>query len=248
VVDNSLMQIFTDKIKGKQLPPMTHDGAIGHWLEAQFGVSANNDDAADWFGYELKTGKSKTTFGDWSADWYLWKVPNSGISSRDTFLQTFGTQSRPDRPGRYSWSGRVFPKVNVYNKYGQIMQVEANSDITIYYSYSMDGRFDKQNIVPTILQRDNVELAKWYRSTLEPRVNRKFGQNGWVKFVQNGGIINGMIIGGPMYFNQWIGYVRTGEIFLDSGMYYDPNKPNIRPYSNWRAANNFWERLAIEHV
>jgi hypothetical protein len=59
MVDNSLMRIFIDKIKGKQLPPMSHDGAIGHWLETQFGVSANNDDAADWFGYELKQVNQK---------------------------------------------------------------------------------------------------------------------------------------------------------------------------------------------
>ena len=248
MVDNSLMQIFTDKIKGKQLPPMTHDGAIGHWLEAQFGVSANNDDAADWFGYELKSGKSKTTFGDWSADWYLWKIPNSGISSRDQFLQTFGTPSRPDRPGRYSWSGKVFPKINMYNEYGQIMRVEENLDITIYYSYSRDGRFNKHEIIPQKLRNEKLELAKWYRSTLEPRVIRKFGQKGWVKFVQNRGVIESMLIGPPMNYIQWIEYVKTGEIYLDSGMYYDPHKPNIRPYSNWRANNNFWNLLAIERI
>ena len=91
-------------------------------------------------------------------------------------------------------------------------------------------------------------LAEWYGNTLKSRVNRKFGQNGWVKFVQNGNVITGMMIGGPMYFEEWIQYVKTGEIFLDSGMYFDPKKPNNRPYSNWRAANNFWEGLANKFI
>jgi hypothetical protein len=248
MVHDELVRIFHERIKGKVLPELTHDGSIGHWIESQFGVSANRDDTADWAGYELKSGKSKTTFGDWSADWYLWKDGNLEIPTRDVFLQTFGTMSRLERPGRYSWSGRVFPKVNGYNEYGQVMVVESTSNIKIYYDYSKDCRPEKSRIVPQSLQQDKVVLAEWYRSTLEPRVNRKFGQNGWAKFVQNSGVITGMIIGGPMYFNEWIGYVRTGEVYLDSGMYYDPHKPNNRPYANWRASNNFWEGLAIEFI
>jgi len=243
-----LKRIFHERIKGIPLPESSHDGSIGHWIESQFGVSANRDDSADWAGYELKSGKSKTTFGDWSADRYLWRDGEPDIPSRDVFLQVFGTQSRPDRPGRYSWSGRVFPTVHGYNEYGQMMVVEPSLDIRIHYSYSMDRRRDKATTVPLSLQRDDVILAHWYRDTLEPRVNRKFGQNGWVKFVQNGGVITGMMIGGPMYFDEWIRHVGTGEVYLDSGMYYDPIRPNNRPYANWRAANSFWEELAIEHV
>ena len=245
---DELIRIFHERIKGKVLPKSTHDGSIGHWIESQFGVSANRDDAADWAGYELKTGKSKTTFGDWSADQYLWQSGVTDVPTRDVFLQIFGTKSRPDRPGRYSWSGRVFPTVHGHNDYGQKMVVEPTLDIKIYYDYSKDYRSDKSTIIPYSLQRDGVVLAEWYSSTLESRVNRKFGQNGWVKFVQSSGIIDSMIIGPPLTFNEWINYVKTGEVYLDSGMYYDPHKPNNRPYANWRASNKFWEQLSLESV
>ena len=236
--------IFRERIKGKILPELKHDGSIGHWLESQFGVSANRDDSADWHGFELKTGRSKTTFGDWWADYYLWQTDNYDVTNRDVFLQIFGTKSRADRPDRYSWSGRIFPNVHQYNDYGQKMTVESNLDVTIYYNYSKDTRENKSEIIPISLQHDGVILAKWYRSTLETRVNRKFGQNGWVKFIQSKKVFTEMIIGPPLTFIEWIEYVKTGEIYLDSGMYHDPHKPNNRPYSNWRASNKFWEKLA----
>jgi hypothetical protein len=128
------------------------------------------------------------------------------------------------------------------------MVVEQSLDITIYYNYSRDLRPDKSEIVPSGLQVDDLVLAVWHKSTLENRVSRKFGQRGWVKFTQKKGVIDGMIIGPPITYQKWIQYVKTGDIYLDSGMYYDPNKPNNRPYANWRASNTFWERLADESI
>jgi hypothetical protein len=244
---DDLVVIFRTKIKGKKLPAMTHDGSIGHWLERQYEVNANADIDADWKGFELKSGKTKTTFGDWSADRYLWQVHDSGISSRDDFLQIFGTQSRADRPGRFSWSGSVFPTVRGFNAYGQVMHVDANLDVVIYYDFTKDQRPDKHSIVPQQLQQ-TVELARWSCTTLEARVERKFGQRGWAKFELSGGVINSMIIGPPMSYLQWIQGVQAGHIFLDSGMYFDPVKPNNRPYSNWRAVNGYWESLAIQRI
>ena len=49
-----------------------------------------------------------------------------------------------------------------------------------------------------------VELARWFSSTLEARVTRKFGQRGWVKFELHRGVINSMIIGPAMSYSQWI--------------------------------------------
>ena len=245
---SELISIFHERIKGRTLPPLEHDGSIGHWIENQFGVSANADDSADWFGYELKSGKTKTTFGDWSADYYIWKDPDSGIHSRDDFLIMFGTQSREDRPGRYSWSGRVFPTVHGYNEYGQIMEVDFNDDIVINYDFSMDDRVDKYSIIPLHLQSGIVELARWDSYTMEARVSKKFGQREWAKFEISGGVVDSMLIGPPMTFAQWINDVRTGEIFLDSGMYFDPIKPNDRPYSNWRANNGYWDSLAVDRI
>ena len=40
--------------------------------------------------------------------------------------------------------------------------------------------------------------------------------------------------------------MKTGDIFFDSGMYFDSDKPNNRLYSHWRASQNFWNNLLIE--
>ena len=235
-------------MRGKPLPPKTHDGSIGHWLENQFGVSANNYIVADWNGYEIKTGKTKTTFGDWSASSYLWKIPNSPIKSREEFLKIFGTQSNASSPNRYSWSGRSFPTVKDDNSVGQIIVVEANDDIQIKYDFSKDKRTNKSEFIPESFQRDGVILARWNHQKLKTNVNKKFGQKGWVKFVAKKGCISEMIIGPPLQFEEWIEHVKSGNIYLDSGMYFDPDKPNDRPYSNWRAPNSFWESLQVKRV
>ena len=71
-----IIELFRTNVKGKS-PNVEgknerHDGRKGHWLEQQFGVTANADNEADLFGYELKNETtSKTTFGDWSANIYV---------------------------------------------------------------------------------------------------------------------------------------------------------------------------------
>lgn len=77
-----IIELFRKNVKGKS-PNVEgknerHDGRKGHWLEQQFGVTANADNEADLFGYELKNETtSKTTFGDWSANIYIFlPAPN----------------------------------------------------------------------------------------------------------------------------------------------------------------------------
>ena len=240
-----LVSIFQHRIKGAKLPVLSHDGSIGHWIEKQFGISANADNAADWNGYELKSGSSKTTFGDWSADYYLWNT--SSDFSRTEFLKIFGTKSRLDRPNRYSWSGTVFPKSSCTNSYGQCIVADIEKGISIYYDFSKDNRKNKHDIVPAEFQDHVIELAHWSKEGLQRRIRDKFGQKGWVKFVKQNGTFDQMWIGGPIHYDDWINSVKNGDIFLDSGMYYDPDKPNNRPYSNWRASNSFWLSMA-KHI
>ena len=260
-----LINLFQTKIKGKRPEKSItgHDGSIGHWIERQFNLKANNYSEADWHGYELKTGSSKTTFGDWTALRYLWHRPlESGINSRNHFIRIFGSKSRSDRPNRYSWSGKSFPKVGQINSSGQTMEIDDKGNISAIYFYSKDQRFTKDNIVPEPCKEDNVELAFWkvedtvdnktgkvQKKGLRNLVNDKFNQKGWVKFVANKqNVFTEMWIGGPFNFNDWIINVKKGIIYLDSGMYYDPDKPNNRPYSNWRASNSFWKTIAKDIV
>jgi hypothetical protein len=48
--------------------------------------------------------------------------------------------------------------------------------------------------------------------------------------------------GKPITFESWIDLVAEGVVFFDSGMY----QGNSRPYSQWRALNDFWDSLIIE--
>ena len=112
---------FNQHVKGKKSDTtqsnQKHDGKEGHWLETQMGIRHNGDNAPDLFGYEMKnqTTSGKITFGDWSADEYIF-IPNKRINdtnktfqfSRNNFLDIFGklNQKKGNRP---SWSGEPCP-------------------------------------------------------------------------------------------------------------------------------------------
>ena len=115
---------FNQNVKGKKSDTtqnnQKHDGKEGHWLETQMGITHNGDNAPDLFGYEMKnqTTSGKITFGDWSADEYIFlhgrgknkinSVNNDFQISRDEFLKIFG---KPNilKNNRLSWSGSPCP-------------------------------------------------------------------------------------------------------------------------------------------
>ena len=143
---NMTYQIFEDEHYY-----VCHDGREGNWLEEQFGKHPDADNHADFFGYELKNQTtSKTTFGDWSANRYIFKTgpyvdcfekPQFG-TKQDIFCQTFG-KPNAEKEGRCSWSGSPCPKIGDYNDYGQKLVIEPNNDIVAIYSYSQDKRTNK---------------------------------------------------------------------------------------------------------
>ena len=58
-----IIDLFRKNVKGKS-PNVEnrnprHDGKKGHWLEEQFGISANADNEADLWGYELRCSKEE---------------------------------------------------------------------------------------------------------------------------------------------------------------------------------------------
>ena len=73
-----IIKLFKENVYGRS--PKTddfnqrHDGKAGHWLERQMGIAANANNEPDLYGYEMKNSTgSKTTFGDWSANYYIFK-------------------------------------------------------------------------------------------------------------------------------------------------------------------------------
>lgn len=260
-----LIELFRTQVKGKR-PDVTgrnnlHDGREGNWLEEQFGKSPDADNHADFWGFELKNEtSSKTTFGDWSANRYIFKtsqyaklfeIPAIG-TPQDVFCQFFG-KPNPEKGGRYSWSGSPVPHLDAYNSFGQIMIIEKNLDIVILYSYSKDQRSNKSKIIPLQLQKDNLELARWFGTTspstcrgdkcLQEKLEDKFNQYGWFTCKKdNTGRYAKICFGAPINYRTWIQLVRKGVVFFDSGMY----QGNKRPYQQWRANNNFWDSLITE--
>lgn len=238
-----IVTIFEKKVKGKKSDTVTsnknHDGKEGHWLETKMGISHNASNAPDLHGFEMKNQtRSKTTFGDWSANHYIFKDKAYGIT-RDDFLKIFGMPN-PLKKGRFSWSGKPCPKVGKFNVCGQIMKVDKENNIIAVYDYSRDSRPDKARLVPKVMQKKNLVLAKWDASVMAQKLERKFNKLGWFQCKKDSkGVYSGIVFGEPILFENWINGVRKGSVFFDSGMYLGNN----RPYSQWRADNKYWDDL-----
>lgn len=244
--ETEIVSRFMNNVYGKS-PDLTgfnvnHDGSEGHWLERQMGIVANCYNEPDLLGFEMKNNtSSKTTFGDWSADYYLFKDSLSGIN-RNEFISIFG-KPNPLKNNRYSWSGTPIPTINHRSSYnGSYMNIDQQGNIYICYEYSFDPRNDKDIIIPQNLKNGIVILAKWSRDNLETKLSNKFGGNGWFKCYKNkNGIYYRIAFGAPMIFDNWLNLIRQGIVFFDSGMY----QGNSRNYSQWRANNHYWEGLIV---
>ena len=90
------------------------------------------------------------------------------------------------------------------------------------------------------MQKNNLIIAKWNADSIKNKLERKFNVKGWFRCLKNKEEIYSKIaFGKPINFNNWIKGVKKGEVFFDSGMY----QGNIRPYSQWRANNTYWDSL-----
>lgn len=245
-VKNEIIDLFNSKIKGR-VPYLSgsnvrHDGKCGHWLEREMGLTPNGNNCPDFKGYEMKTGtKSKTTFGDWSPDYFIYKDPNFGAIGRSAFLKTFG-KPNPKKNNRFSWSGLPAPKVQYINDFGQILVIDSDNNILAKYHFSQDKRPDKSKIIPESMQIENLVIARWDKDSISRKLETKFNQKGWFKCnVDNQGRYVSIVFGAPLTFTRWINLVRKGVVFFDSGMY----DGNPRPYANWRAKNNHWDDMIV---
>ncbi len=253
-----IIELFKSRVKGRK-PDLSqytikHDGKAGHWLEKQMGLKQNASNTPDIYGYEMKnqTSSGKITFGDWSADEYIFKhgqpnkIHNTNRDyniSRDDFLRIFG-RPNPKMSNRLSWSGSPCPSyINERNSYGQILEIDENQDIIISYSYSKDNREYKRQIVPIEMQKEGLILARWYRDSIKKKLEDKFNQQGWFTCKKNReGIYESIHFGKPMNFESWIGLFKNREILFDSGMHYG----NKRNYSQWRAMQGVWDKLIVD--
>lgn len=266
-VKREIKRLFDLNVRGRnpdeelQLTHPRHDGSRGHWLQEQFGLQADAANAPDFRGFELKDSThSKTTFGDWSADQYIFfshdrcalsaevasKCSKCRLSemTRQEFLRSFGAPNTA-KSGRYSWSGAVFPKIGISNYAGQEMRINSDLSIEITYTFEQDLRTDRFAIISDHFRRGQIRLALWKSASLRKRLENKFSEFGWFKCVRefnNSGPYVGIKFGQPIMYESWIKRVADGTVYLDSGMY----EGNSRKYSQWRANNSFWDSLVEE--
>ena len=244
---------FNKYVRGK-IPDVSllnkgHDGKEGHWLETQMGIDHNASNSPDIDGFEMKNStKNKTSFGDWSADYYIFEDTNffpkdKRSINRDKFITIFGA-SNPKRDGRYSWSGKPVPKVDHFNEFGQKLVIDAGNNILAIYSFSADQRKDKKKNVPSHMQKENLILARWDVKSISDKVDSKFNKLGWFKCEKDRATkaYTSIVFGKPIPFKNWINDVKRGTIYFDSGMAVGRS----RHYSQWRAGNSYWKSLITD--
>ena len=241
-----ILDLFRKNVSGKQYSDFSnHCGSEGHFLEKLMGIQANSKNEPDIHGYEMKKYSSKITFGDWSAEEYIFK-PGTLLASqqikisRPEFIKTFGTQN-PKKHNRYSWSGTCIPSYNVWNDYGQIMTTDSRNNLYIVYKSQFDKYLDSKPEWCKEIQ--DCILAYWSHEKIKKHVENKFCNNGFfVCKKNNDGVYDRIAFGKKINFDVWIENLKNGTIFFDSGMY----NGNKRNYSIFRAKKHFWDSLILE--
>jgi len=249
-----IISLFNKKVKNKVIDisgyNKKHCGKEGYWLEKQFGIQSNCKNEPDIYGYEMKKGSSKITFGDFQATEYLFskrkqillkqnQISNLDIS-RNKFIEYFG-EPNEKKNNRYSWSGKSFPILNEWNGCGQKIIVDENDNILILYSYDNDKRTRKL-LFPNFLKNKELIIAIWLSDNLRKKINNKFNKTGFFICKKNKDFFHSICFGNPFDFNFFIKSFQEKKIFIDSGMYVGNN----RSYSQFRASSSFWNNLIIE--
>jgi hypothetical protein len=254
VTKNEIIDLFNANVKGKQFIKQneSHDGEEGYWLEKNMNVKINSSNLPDLGGYEMKKDSKKITFGDWSADEYLFSNKHNILNdingenimlTKEQFIKSFGNKTK-DKTNRYSWSGSCVPKYGVWNSCGQIIKIDKNNNIVIMYSYNKD---DRKSEINKKWENREICIALWTYNKLKNNVERKFNQKGFFICKKNKeGFYDKICFGSPISCELFLNKIKDGSIFFDSGMYFDFDKPNNRLYSQWRANNKFWNDLIIE--
>ena len=201
-------------------------------------IKPNSKNEPDILGYEMKKQSRQITLGDWTASEYLFSkektiLPKEISITRKDFISYFGNGN--------SWSGKCVPKYNKYNEYGQILKINENNDICIYYSYSED-KINKNNI-PDLLKKDNILIAIWKKEKISKHIDNKFNQKGFFIIYDDKNVYNKIGFGNPFDYKFFVECVKSHDIYLDSGM----TTRSSRNRSVFRSSNKFWNTLINEY-
>jgi len=252
----TILDLFNKNVKGIDIClkdyNKNHCGKEGHWLELKMGIKHNSKNEPDIYGYELKKYSNKITLGDFSANEYIFSGKNKRNNinilnnwndditiNKNEFIKIFGNPN-PKKNNRYSWSGSCIPTFDSWNNNGQILTINDNNDIIIYYSFSNDKRIIKYNF-PLFLQSDNIAIAIWTSAKMKLHIDNKFNNKGFFICKKIDNKFEKICFGKPFNFDYFIECIKNKKIYFDSGMY----EGNRRNYSHFRG-NYFWNDLIIE--
>jgi len=215
-----IIRRFVDNVKGQIYDPTgynaRHDGAEGHWLEGKMGLAANALNGADLFGYEMKKPTRSKTT---FGDW----SPDICLWGRK---KPYDDIEKLDRDSEFL---KYFGKPNLLKNGRLSWSGEPVPTIRGYNSFGQILQID---------QGENILASYSY-----DKVESKFNDKGWFTFIKNSlGQYVSIGFGDPIDYSDWIELVKKGTVFFDSGMY----AGNKRPYSQWRASNNYWYDLIDE--
>jgi MvaI/BcnI restriction endonuclease family len=249
-IKNLIKTRFDERLRNQRfdISTKTHGGSEGTWVESQFKIDTNSNTYADFHGFEIKKDAPKITFGDWSADEYIFSPKdilsnfNKDINITKTeFLELFGHYNILKK--RYSWSGSTCPsKHNEWTNSGQIMLTNKANDIFIIYNYKKDNR-KRVDIPDNIKSAEFVILAYWSFESLDSKISKKFNNLGTVIIKKNKtGEYIGLQFCSRIDIDIFIRELKKGVIMFDSGMY----DGNSRNYSQFRSPKSFWNAITIE--
>jgi MvaI/BcnI restriction endonuclease family len=253
-IKQEIKNIFDQKLRNKSFintienNGKKHCGNEGEWIEKQFKIDTNSNTNSDFHGFEIKKKANKITFGDWSADEYIFKskdvlnkVNNNIDFTKEEFLKIFGNYNKSKE--RYSWSGEVCPsKYNVWTNSGQCLTTNDNNDMFVVYSFSKDKR-NNDNVPEYIKKLEFIILAYWNIESIDNKISKKFNNLGTVivnKDKENK--YNSLYFCSKIDIDLFMQKIKEQVIIFDSGMY----AGNSRNYSQFRAGFNFWKSIMIE--
>ena len=256
-----IITLFQNNVKGVEIclegQNLNHCGKEGHWLETKIGIKHNSKNEPDINGYEMKKSSSKTTLGDFSASEYAFSGKNKRNTinhlnnwtdeikiSRSDFIKIFGNPN-PSKNNRHSWSGSCVPTYENWNSNGQILTINENKDIIIYYSYSNDTRSIKVDfplfLINCLNKNDKIVIALWKSEKMKSHINNKFNKKGFFLCKKIENTYQKICFGKSFNFDHFIECIKNKKIIFDSGMY----DGNSRNYSQFRGSC-FWNDLVSE--
>jgi hypothetical protein len=179
--------------------PDAPDCAIGHAIERIFGIKANNNNAPDYKGVELKTTQENRKVS------LIDKVPSESIIPfNHEFLERYGVVRTEKQgvtvPPYLSLSGAIIPQYGKgFNDYGYSLTFDSESDLNWE-------------------DEDDGVIVTWKRPDLQRAVDDKFNVKGAVVFnMDRNKVFQTMTCSYPFDFSVFKLGMMDGDVVYDSG-------------------------------